>query len=210
MKKSNLLFGTASGAVAASLVLTTVLSACGGAPVQKVEIEEPKFKVLDAAPGGREAWLDNPSLYAEKEGLDIKNNFYFTGEAKSADKRMACENAYADATDDLAKQVSAFVNTSIARASSDSTAQDSSGVSSVSASQTETARLSSQLSKVLVTGLNKKKQYWEQRDYSEVQGAKSIYHCWVLTEVSQKKVEQLILKAEQIRFKNDPNLKQKV
>ena len=192
------------------VTLTLVcLSACSGAPVQKVEIEKPQFKVTDAAPGGREAWLENPNLYAKKEGLDTDQYMYYTGDAQSADKRMACENAQANLIDDVSKQVSVFVDSSIARASTDSTASDSVGVSASSASSTETSRLSSQLSKTLVAGVEKNKQYWEQRNYSEVGGAKSIYTCWVLGKVDKKTIGQMIERAKSIRFKEDPDLKGK-
>jgi hypothetical protein len=191
-------------------VMAMVLSACGGAPVREVEVEKPQFKVTDAAPGGREAWLDNPNFFAKKEGLDTEKFYYFTGDAQSADKRMACEKAMADAVDDVAKQVSTFVDSSMARASTDSTGTDSNGLAAVSASQTETSKLSSQLSKALVTGVEKNKQYWEQRDFSQAGGAKSVFYCWTLVKVSKKKVEDLIVRAETIRFKEDPTLKAKV
>jgi hypothetical protein len=187
-----------------------VLSACAGAPVEKVEVEAPQFKVTSAAPGGREAWLDNPNFYAKKEGLDVEKFYYYVGEAQSADKRMACEKANADAIDDIAKQVSSFVDTTIARASTDATGSDTSGVTAVSSSQTETSKLSSQLSKALVSGVEKNKQYWEQRDFSQVGGAKSIYTCWVLTKVSKKQVDDLIVRAQTLRFKSNPELKAKV
>ena len=189
---------------------SAILSACSGAPVKEVKVEEPQFKVTDAAPGGREAWLDNPNWWADKEGENVKEFYFFTGDSKSADKRMSCENAHADAVDDIAKQVSTFVDTTIARAGTDSTGNDSNGMTASSASQTETSKLSSQLTKALVTGVEKKKQYWEQRDYSEKGGAKSIYYCWVLTKVAKKKVEDLVSKAEAIRFREDPKLKEKV
>ncbi|MBS1958231.1 MAG: hypothetical protein JST80_02045 [Bdellovibrionales bacterium] len=201
---------TAAKLVLSSVVMTVILSACGYAPVREVEVEKPQFKVTDAAPGGREAWLDSPNFYAKKEGLDVDNFYYYTGDAMSADKRMACEKAQADATDDIAKQVSTFVDTTVARASSDSTGNDTNGLTGVSASQTETSKLSSQLSKALVTGIEKNKQYWEQRDYSQTGGAKSIFYCWTLAKVSKKKVEALITRAETIRFKEDPALKTKV
>jgi hypothetical protein len=183
---------------------------CSGAPVKEVKVEEPQFTVTDAAPGGREAWLDNPNFFAKKEGLDTEKFFYFSGDAQSADKRMACEKANADIVDDVAKQVSTFVDSAIARASSDSTGSDSSGISAVSASQTETSRLSSQLSRTLLSGVEKSKQYWEQRDYSQVGGAKSIFYCWVLGKVSKKQVDDLILKAQSFRLKREPELKAKV
>lgn len=183
---------------------------CSGAPVKEVKVEEPQFTVTDAAPGGREAWLDNPNFFAKKEGLDTEKFFYFSGDAQSADKRMACEKANADIVDDVAKQVSTFVDSAIARASSDSTGSDSSGISAVSASQTETSRLSSQLSRTLLSGVEKSKQYWEQRDYSQVGGAKSIFYCWVLGKVSKKQVDDLILKAQSFRLKREPDLRAKV
>jgi|LauGreDrversion4_2_1035121.scaffolds.fasta_scaffold612028_2 hypothetical protein len=190
-----------------ALMAGFLFAACSGAPVREVEVEAPKFKVTDAAPGGREAWLDSPNFYAKKEGLDVENFFYYTGDAQSADKRMACEKANADALDDIAKQVSTFVDTAIARATTDSTGSDSSGVSVVSASQTESSKLSSQLSKTLVSGVEKYKQYWEQRDFSETGGAKSVFTCWVLAKVSKKQVDDLIGKAQTLRFKNDPSLR---
>ena len=193
-----------------TLSLSSVLYACGGAPVKEVTVEAPQFKVTDAAPGGREAWLDNPNFWAKKEGLDTEKFYYYVGESQGADKRMTCEKANADAIDDIAKQVSSFVDTTIARASTDSTGSDSNGVSSVSASQTETSKISSQLSKALVSGVEKNKQYWEQRDFSQSGGAKSIFYCWVLAKVSKKQVDDMITRAQTLRFKNDPALKARV
>ena len=190
-------------------VSAVALVGCGGAPVQKVDVEAPQFKVTDAAPGGREAWLENPNLYAKKEGLDLEKYTYYTGDAQSADKRMACEKAQADILDDVAKQVSVFVDSSIARASTDSTTSDSVGISASSASSTETSKLSSQLTKTLVAGVTKYKQYWEQRDYSQAGGARSIFYCWVLGKVDQKTIGQMIERAKTIRFKESPDLKEK-
>jgi hypothetical protein len=132
-----------------AITSSIIFSACGGAPVKEVKVEEPQFKVTDAAPGGREAWLDNPNWWADKDGQNVKDFYYFTGDAQSADKRMSCEKAHADAVDDIAKQVSTFVDSTIARASTDSTGNDSNGMTSSSASQTETSKLSSQLTKAL-------------------------------------------------------------
>lgn len=190
--------------------LATSLVGCSSAPVQKVEVEAPQFKVLDAAKGGREAWLDNPNFYAEKEGLNTKDYYYYTGDAQSANKRMACEKAQADTVDDISKQVSVFVDSAIARAQSDSTTDDTTGTTSASASSSETSKISSQLSKTIVGGIEKKKQYWEQRDYSQVGGAKSIYSCWVLSQVSKKDVEQMVQRARTLRLKDDPEMKSKV
>ena len=195
--------------VGGSLVVAG-LSACSGAPVKQVKVEDAQYKVTDAAPGGQEAWLDNPNFWADKSGEDTKNFYYYTGDAQSADKRMACEKAGGDAMDDIARQVSSFVDTTLARASTDSTGNDTSGVTATSASQTETSRLSSQLSKALVTGVEKKKQYWEQRDYSQAGGAKSIYYCWVLSKVSKQKIQELVSRAQSIRLQEDPALKAKV
>jgi hypothetical protein len=189
---------------------SAILGACSGAPVREVKVEAPTFKVTDAAPGGREAWLDNPNYWAKKDGQDTDHFYFYVGDAQSADKRMSCENANANAMDDVAKQVSTFVDSTLARASTDSTGNDSNGASSISASQTETSRLSSQLSKTMVNGVEKTKQYWEQRDYSQVSGAKSIYYCWVLEKVSKKQVEDLVARAQSIRFQQDPNLKAKI
>jgi len=186
------------------------LAGCGGAPVQKVDIEKPQFKVLDAAPGGREAWLDNPNMYAEKTGWDIQNYYYYSGEAQSADQRMACEKAQSDTIDDISRQVSVFVDSSIARASSDSVSSDSAGLSAASATSTDTSQLSSQLSKGVVGGIEKKKQYWEQRDYSEAGGARSIYYCWILSKVAKKDVESMMLRARDLKFRASPDLKAKV
>ena len=191
-------------------VMVFAVSACGGAPVRPVSVEAPQFKVSDAAPGGREYWLDNPNSYAKQEGLDVEHYYFYVGDAQSADKRMACEKAGADAMDDIAKQVSTFVDSAIARATSDSTGSDTNAGSSVSASQTETTRISSQLSKALVSGVEKNKQYWEQRDFSQNGGAKSVYYCWILAKVGKKQVDDLIVKAQSMRFKNDPALKAKV
>src|SRR5689334_7331651 len=102
--------------------ISLAISACSSAPkVEKVEVEKPQFKVLEAAPGGRETWLDTPQQWAEaSKGDAAEKHYYYVGEARSADKRMACEKARADVADDVGKQVVSFVDSSIARASSES------------------------------------------------------------------------------------------
>jgi hypothetical protein len=209
-KKENMKNTNRVGLGLTAATITAVMSACSGAPVREVKVEAPTFKVIDAAPGGREAWLDNPNYWAKKDGQDTANYYYYVGDAQSADKRLACEKANSDAMDDIAKQVSTFVDSSLARAQTDSTGNDTNGTSAISATQSETSALSSQLSKTLVSGVEKNKQYWEQRDYSQVSGAKSIFYCWVLEKVEKKQVSDLIARAQTIRFQQDPNLKAKV
>ena len=192
------------------ILLVTIVMGCSGTPVKEVEVEAPVHKVLDAAPGGQEAWLDNPNLYAEKNGLNTSEFLYFTGDAQSADKRMACEKAHADTVDDIAKEVVVFVDSAIARAASDSTSADTDGNVMSSTSSTETSKISSQLTKTAVGGISKIKQYWEQRDYSANGGAKSIYYCWILSKVSKKDVQAMVSKARMMRLNSDLDTKKKV
>lgn len=193
-----------------SLVGLIILVGCSSAPVQKVEIGAPQFKVLDATPGGREAWHDNPQIYAEFKGWDIKKFYYFSSEAKSANKRLSCEKAHANITDDIAKQISAYVDTAIARATVENMTSESWGTEATSDVSEETERLSSQLAKANLSGVILKKRYWEQRDYSQTGGAKSIYYCWQLAEVSKKEIQKMIRKANTLRVRNNPELKNKV
>lgn len=187
----------------------TIAACSSGPPVQKVEVEKPQFKVLEAAPGGRETWLDTPQQWAEAKDLDVKAYYFYVGEARSADKRMACEKARADVADDVAKQVVAFVDSSIARASSDTTMSSSSGVSAESSVSEETQKMSSQLSKAAVNGVRVEKQYWERRDYSEAGGARSVYFCWVLAAVQKTDVKAMVARANSLRLQ-EPGLKEKV
>lgn len=187
------------------------LAACSSAPpVQEVKVEPPEFKVKEAAPGGREAWIDNPYMFAEKSGLDMENFYYYSAEAKGADKRLTCEKAQANLTDDIAKQVAVYVDTSIARATAESNATDSSGNYESGQVSEETQRLSSQLSKVAINKAQIKKTYWEKRDYSEAGGAKSMYHCWVFGAVEKKAVDRMVDRANSIRLREDTNLKSKI
>jgi hypothetical protein len=185
------------------------ISGCSSSPV-KVEVQEPDFKVLEAAPGGRESWLDTPQIYAEQQGWDSKGLFYYTGEAKSADKRLACEKAQANAFDDVGKQVGTFVDTSIARSASESSSADSAGVADLSASNEETQRISSQLSKAQVNNLVLRKQYWERRDYSSNGGPRNIYYCWALTSIGKQEIRDLVSRASRMRIPADASLKKDV
>lgn len=187
----------------------TIAGCSSGPPVQEVKVEKPQFKVLEAAPGGREMWLDTPQQWAEAKDLDVKTYYFYVGEARSADKRMSCEKARADVADDVAKQVVAFVDSSIARASSDTTLASSSGVSAESSVSEETQKISSQLSKAAINGVRVEKQYWERRDYSEAGGAKSVYFCWVLAAVQKTDVKAMVARANTIRLQ-EPGLKEKV
>jgi hypothetical protein len=185
------------------------ISACASKAV-KVEVAEPTFKVLEAAPGGRESWHDTPQIYAEENGMNVKDNFYYTGEARSADKRMACEKAQANVTDDVAKQVATFVDSTISRASSESTQTDTSMGQSNSAVGEETIKTSNQLAKASISNVALKKQYWELRDYSETGGPKNIHVCWVLVEIARKDIDKLVAKATTFRAEQNPELKKLV
>ena len=188
-----------------------MFAACSHSPpVQEVKVEAPEFKVKEAAPGGREAWIDDPYMFAQKSGLDMEKYYYYSAEAKGAEKRLTCEKAQANLVDDIAKQVATYVDTSIARASAESNATDSSGNDQSGQVNEETQRLSSQLSRVSVNKMQIKKTYWEKRDYSEAGGAKSLYHCWVFAAVEQKAVDRMVDKANSFRIQEDPSLKAKL
>ncbi len=202
-------------ALGPALALASVLAGCSSSPVQQVNVEPPQFKVIDAAPGGRETWLDNPEQYAMHPsdstlGLDPRNFYYYSAEGRSASKRMACEKAQANALDDVAKRVATFVDTSLVRAATESNTSDTSQVTAESQVSEQTTRISSQLSKALLSNVAQKKRYWEQRDYSQVGGARSIYYCWILTEVSKNDILNMVHKAATLRSQGDPDLKAKV
>ena len=196
------------------LGLMSSLAACSHSPsVEKVEIEKPDFKVLAASPGGREMWLENPTDYAtemgEKKGFDTEKNYYYSGEGHSASQRLACEKAHANVVDDVSKNVAVFVDSAVVRASNESSSDSSNNVSSTGEVNTEVERVSSQLSKASLHGVMLKKKYWEKRDYSEAGGARSIFYCWVLAEVSKKDVESMVQRAKTLRLQ-DAELKKQV
>lgn len=183
-----------------------MLSACASSTV-KVEVAEPTFKVLEAAPGGRESWHDTPQIYAEEKGMNVKDNYYYTGEARSADKRMACEKAQANVTEDVARQVATFVDSTMNRASSESTQTDTAMGQANSAVSEETIKTSSQLAKASISNVALKKQYWELRDYSETGGPKNIHVCWALVEIARKDIDKLVAKATTYRAEGSDELK---
>ncbi|MBI4404057.1 MAG: hypothetical protein HY537_07850 [Deltaproteobacteria bacterium] len=194
------------------LVCMAWLSGCSSHPelkTQQVDVEKPQFKVREAAPGGREGWLDHPQLFAEEKGLD-KELYYYAGEGKSADKRLACEKAHANISDDIARQVALFVDTSVARATSESQSSDTAGITANSVVSEETQRISSQLAKTSISNISSKRQYWENRDYSEAGGARSLYFCWILGAVAKKDVNSMVVRANTLRLQQSPELKEKV
>lgn len=182
---------------------------CSTSPI-KVKVEEADFKVMDAAPGGREAWLDNPQVYAEDKGYEVKENYFYVGEAKSPDKRMACEKAHANVMDDISKQIAVFTDTSISRASAESAQSDSGQSTNMGQVSEETQKISAQLSKAQLSNIMVKKSYWERRDYSQGGGAKNLTYCWVLVYVSKKDVNNLVSRATTMRLGQNEELKEKV
>ncbi|OFZ83398.1 MAG: hypothetical protein A2583_08495 [Bdellovibrionales bacterium RIFOXYD1_FULL_53_11] len=182
--------------------------ACSSGPT-KVDVEEPDFKVMEATPGGREGWLDNAQSWAEDNGLDAKANYFFTGEARSADKRMACEKAHADVIDDISRQVAVFTDTTFGRAKSESSQSDSNQADASQVSE-ETQRISAQLSKAHLSNIAVNKKYWERRDYSATGGAKNVNVCWVLASIDKQEMNKLIKRAGEMKIKANPELKEKV
>ncbi len=196
------------------LGLMSSFVACSHSPsVEKVEVEKPEFKVLEASPGGREMWLENPTDYAgevgEKKGFDTEKNYYYSAEGHSASHRLACEKAHANVIDDVSKNVAVFVDSAVVRASNESNSDSSTNVTSTGEANEQVQRVSSQLSKASLHGVMLKKKYWEKRDYSEVGGAKSIFYCWVLAEVNKKDVESMVQRAKTLRLQ-DAEMKKQV
>ncbi|NUM89078.1 MAG: hypothetical protein HUU37_07740 [Bdellovibrionales bacterium] len=191
------------------------LAACSSGPeVREVKVEKEQFKVMEAAPGGREMWLDDAHGFAEESGegrgYDVSRFFYYSGEGKSASKKLACDKAHSDVIDDVSRGVAVFVDSAVARASTESSSDSTSGTTATSEVNEEVEKISSQLSKASLNGVALKKKYWEKRDYSEAGGAKSIYHCWVMAEVDKKDVESMIQRAKTLRLRSDGDLKKKV
>lgn len=197
------------------LVASLGVAACSSTPrVESVDVEKPEFKVLEAAPGGREMWLENAYDYANemgaKKGFDTEKNYYYSGEGKSASKRLSCEKAHANVIDDVSKNVAVFVDSAVARASNESTSDSASGVNGTGEVNEEVQRVSSQLSKASLHGVTLKKRYWEKRDYSQAGGARSTYYCWVLAEIEKKDIESMVLRAKTLRLRSDADLKKRV
>ncbi len=191
------------------------VSGCSHSPkVEDVKVESPEFKVSEAAPGGREAWHDDASSWAhdtgKNNGYDVEKFYYYSGQAQSASKRTACEKAQANLVDDIAKNVAVFVDSAVARASSESSSDSSAGTSGTGEGSEEVSRVSSQLSKAQLNGITIKKNYWEKRDYSEHGGARSIYYCWSLAEVSKQSIETMINHAKALRLQSNEELRDKV
>ena len=195
-----------------TLAMCLGMAACSSGPkVIDVEVQDAQFKVLEASPGGRETWLDNPHSFAletgDSKGYDTDKFYYYTGEGHSAAKRTACEKAQANVTDDIARQVAVFVDSSIARASSESSVTTSAGINEDGEVSEEMEAITSQLAKASLHGVAQRKKYWEKRDYSEFGGAKSIHYCWVLHFVKKKSVEQLIRRASTLRLRGNQDLR---
>ena len=193
-----------------SLMLLGSMAGCSSSGTQKVKVEEPEFKVKEAAPGGRETWHDTPQAYADDKGWNIKEFYYYSAEGRSADKRMSCEKAQANLLDDISKQVATFVDTSIARATSESTQADTVQSTGQSQSSEETQRISSQLSRSMLGNIEIKKQYWELRDYSQGGGARSMYFCWVLGSAKKQDVNNMALKAATMKLQQSGEEKKEV
>ncbi len=195
---------------ATSLALIVLISSCAS-KTTKVDIEAPKYKVLDAASNGvREEWLDNPQAYAEDKGLDVKTKYFYVSDSESATKHMACSKARARLSDKVATQVATFVDNSLVTATSEASGSDSEAISAQSQVNEETEKISSQLSKALVSNVEFVRTYWEQRDYSEVGGARSLFHCWVLGSVSKANIASMVHRAGNLKAQESPELKKQL
>lgn len=160
----------------------TVVACSSKRPVEEPKSEKPlQFKVIESATGGRESWLDSPQAWAKAKDFDVKTYHFYVGEGRSPDKRMACEKARIDVSDNVARRVAAFVDSSVGRVSN--------GVDS-----------RTQLSKAVVNDMRIEEQYWERRDYSEAAGAKSVYLCWIMAAVQKNEVKSLVAKAGTLRL----------
>lgn len=202
--------------IASVLAVTAIIvTGCSSAPKpQEVKVEKPDFKVKEAASGGREGWMDNPQTWAEEmkdeKRFDTQNFYFYSGEGNSASKDLSCDKAQASMKDTIAKQVATFVDTAISKAASESSSSSTSNSGQSSDVNEEVERISTQLSKAMVSGVEMKKKYWERRDYSENGGPANIYYCWILGAAGKQDIKNLISKANSIKLNANPELKEKV
>ena len=202
-----------------TLAFGAAISGCSSTPkTVEVDVEKPQYKILEAAGGGREAvretWHDEPNAWATQmgkdKGYDTNLNDYYSGQAQGASQRDACEDAQANLLDDISKKVSSAADTASARAKSNSASNSSTGITGSNESSQEGSSMSSQHFKVDLSGATMKKTYWEKRDYSEHGGARSIYYCWVLGEVSKQEISRAIaLRAQNGKLREQADAKLK-
>lgn len=184
-------------AVVSVALACTMLSSCASKKRERVPKDEVHkdlsrdYQVTEASSGVRPGWIEDAEIWAREHGRDIEAYRYFSFETEpKASRSIACSLARANATADIAREISTFINQSLTTSTY--------GDASIDPQNPNINRLRQYVETTLaekvqgqVSGARVIKTYWEKRNYQQRMGAPRDYQGWTCAAFIQMDGEQL-------------------
>lgn len=167
-----------------------VLAGCSEAPKKETADRMDRgervreYSVIDWSHKEAPEWVDLLNSDDLEKLPDANSYKYFVGESGDDifDRTLACT----DAELDIKKRIATEIETSFQGATSSTTEQIDGSVNKI-LSDKKMAEITQKIS-----GVDKRSQYWEKRDYRKVGQIKPVFHCKVLARIPKKHFNELL------------------
>lgn len=196
-----------------SCLTLLLLASCSSSKKERIPEErvhenlKRQYIVTDASSPVRPGWIEDAQIWAREYGRDTKKYRYFSYETEAKVSRsVACSLARAQATADVAREISTFIDRSLVATVS--------GEASIDQNNPQLRGLRQYVNESLrekvqteISGARVAKTYWEQRQYQKRLGADKDFRGWTCAafiEMEQKHLSRLIdFAVEQMRIAAD-------
>lgn len=201
------------------IVLLALVGACSSKKkvkdIDNTDTISKDYEVKDASSNIRPGWIEDSMIWAEQEKMDVKKFRYFSFETEpKVSRESACNLAKANAYSDIAREITTFIQKSLASSEE--------GAASIDANNPRTQPLREFVSNTLaekvqslINGAAVIKTYWEKRNYKQSLGAKKDYvgfTCASLVQMENTRLKAAIDKASEtiVSKADDPETKENV
>ena len=199
------------------LTLLLIFTGCAGmgskyngeaqAP-QDAPLVQRNYVVRDRSHSKRPLWAyDFMKFQDEREAKKDKFRYFKADSGDVNDKVAGCDMARGRAKRKLAEEVASNL-----KSLTNETAEGRAVINKMDANGSDGLNRTfqsfvEQKANEVLAGVREVAQVWEERDYSQADGAASVYNCQVLVKVPKKRVKRMVDRVIKLVFKSQPKVR---
>jgi len=173
------------------------------------------YEIRDASSNIRPGWIEDASIWAEQEKMDVEKYRYFSFETEpKVNREIACNLARANIRSDIASEITTFIQKSLASSTEGAASLDANNPKTQPMREFVSNTLAEKIQS-LVHGAAIIKTYWEKRQFLQKLGAKKdyiAYTCASLIQMERERLKAAIQKASEeiVKSVDDVDTKENV
>lgn len=181
------------------ITILVIASGCTSTPnkstIVPVDSTLPDYIVKERNPDPAPDWAKDFSKF--KKENDGKGNYYFLGESGDVNERIAgCDIASLTAKKKISQQVAELITNKIASDKQGRLVVDPNDSNDPGIKRAFEDQLAGK-SIAFLSGVKEYGTFWENRDYSKINGHKRVFNCSVVVTISEKDLQIALQKSSQ-------------